>query len=92
MFAYSTRTAAKTAAIMAVAIMAIVVIGAAAPVPAKDGAQKETTDRLLVCDSITDPAEKLACYDSVVENLKQSPAAPAASSPLPLLRLQRRPQ
>ncbi len=78
MIAYSTRTAAKTAAIMAAAIMAI---GGTAPVCAQDGAQNGTTEQLLACDGMINPAERLACFNAVVEGLQQSPAAPAASSP-----------
>ena len=78
MFADSTRTAAKVAAIMATAIVAL---GGSAVVGAQDDAQNQTNERLLACAGKSDPTEKMACFDAVVENLKQSPAAPAAESP-----------
>lgn len=64
---------------MATVIMAIG--GAAAPARAQDGAQNGTTERLLACGVMTDPTEKLACFNAVVESLKQNPAAPSANSP-----------
>lgn len=76
MFAYTTRTAAMISATMA----AVVAIGTAAPARAQDDAQDGTTDQLLACDAMTDPTEKLACFDAVVESLKSGPAAPAVSS------------
>ena len=77
MFGYTTRTAAMTAALTAAAIM---VVGTVAPVRAQNNTQDGTTDRLLACDGMTDPTEKLACFDAVVESLKQSPATPAVDS------------
>jgi len=75
---YSTRTAALVTA----AIVAIVAIGeVAAPVSAQDSAQNDTADQLLACDGMSDPAERLACINDLVEGLKQSPVAPADSSP-----------
>ena len=78
MFADSTSTVAKSAATLAVAMMAICGFNT---VHAQDGAQSETNERLLACDGMTDPVEKMACFNAVVENLKESPAAPAAESP-----------
>ncbi len=78
MFAYSTRTAAKMAALVAAAI---VPFGGSAAVGAQDDAQNRTNERLLACAGISDPAEKMACFDAVVEDLKQSPPAPAAELP-----------
>lgn len=78
MFAYSTRTAAKMAALVAAAIVSF---GGSAAVGAQDDAQNRTNERLLACAGISDPAEKMACFDAVVEDLKQSPPAPAAELP-----------
>lgn len=78
MFAYSTRTTAKMAALVAAAI---VPFGGSAAVGAQDNAQNRTNERLLACAGISDPAEKMACFDAVVEDLKQSPPAPAAELP-----------
>ena len=75
MFCSSTRLAATvTAAIVAIG-------GVAPPVCAQDSAQNGITERLLACDGITDLTERLVCFNTVVKDLKQSPAAPAASSP-----------
>jgi hypothetical protein len=70
--------AAKTAVIMAAATVAF---AGAAAVRAQEDAQNQTNEQLLACDRISDPAEKMACFNAVVDNLKQSPAAPAAESP-----------
>jgi len=74
----TTRTAAKMAALVAAAIVSFV--GSAAE-GALDDAQNQTEERLLACDSISDPAEKMACFNGVVERLKESNAVPAAESP-----------
>ena len=60
---------------------AIVPFGGSAAVGAQDDAQNRTNERLLACAGISDPAEKMACFDAVVEDLKQSPPAPAAEPP-----------
>ncbi|RLA30778.1 MAG: hypothetical protein DRR11_12475 [Gammaproteobacteria bacterium] len=73
MFTYSTRTAAKTAATLLAAIMAI---GGSTIV----NAQGETDEQLLVCDRIADTAEKMACFDAVIKSLKQAGDAPVVES------------
>lgn len=78
MFTYSP----KTAAIVKAAIVAIVAIGGvAAPVFAQDSAPNGTAEQLLACDGMIDPTERLACFNDIVEGVKQVAVAPAASSP-----------
>lgn len=60
---------------------ATVAFTGAAAVRAQDDARNQTDEQLLACDRISDPAEKMACFNAVVDNLKQSPAASAAKSP-----------
>lgn len=74
MFTYSTSTAAKTAATLVAAIMAI---GGSTLV----NAQSDTDEQLLACDRIADTAEKMACFDAVVKSLKQAGDAPVVESP-----------
>lgn len=74
MFAYSTRTAAKTVATLVAAIM---VVGGSTLV----NAQSDTDEQLLACDRIADTAEKMACFDAVVKSLKQAGDAPVVESP-----------
>jgi len=73
MFAYSTRAAAKTAATLVAVILAI---GGSTLV----SAQSETDEQLLACDRIADAAEKMACFDAVVNSLKQAGDAPVVES------------
>ncbi len=75
MFAYSTRRAAMTVVVLAAVVIAIC---GSNIVHAQDGDQSETDERLLACDGIGDPAEKMACFDAIVKSLKQSDAAPTA--------------
>jgi hypothetical protein len=56
-------------------------IGGTAAAWAQDAAEDETAEQLLACDDIADQAEKLECFNSVVNSLKDSPAAPQAESP-----------
>lgn len=42
---------------------------------AQDGDQAETADRLIACDDIDDVSERLACFDAVVNEMKESSAA-----------------
>ena len=71
MFTYSKSTAAKTAATLVAAIMAI---GGSTLV----NAQSDTDEQLLACDGIADTAEKMACFDAVVKRLKQAGNEPVA--------------
>jgi hypothetical protein len=73
MFTYSSRTAAKTAATLVAAIMAI---GGSTLA----NAQSDTDEQLLACDRIADTAEKMACFDAVVKGLKQADDAPVVES------------
>lgn len=46
------------------------VCGISAESSAQVAAEKDTTARLLACDPITDPAEKMACFDAVVKSIQ----------------------
>lgn len=70
----STRAPALTTA-------ALIAVAATAPVRALDDVGGETERRLLACDQISAPAEKLACFDAVVESLSTPPVEPAVSPP-----------
>ncbi len=76
----SIRTAAKKAALTTMAMLAI---GSADPVRAQGNTESETTDLFLACDKISDIHEKVACFDAVVNSVKQGRAAPAVGSPPP---------
>ena len=78
MFTCSTRMSVKTVATLAAAIIGI---GGSTTLHAQDVAHQDTEERLLACDGITDPTEKLACFDTVVETLKPPPVAPVAETP-----------
>lgn len=89
MSSYSTGTAAKTAAALAIAIAAVMAIGGFVSVYAQNDAQNETDERLLACAAIGDTVERIACFDDVVEGMQQdtkssevasteSPAMPTA--------------
>jgi len=87
MFSNSTGTAAKTAAILIVATMAVMAIGGLPAVYAQNDAQDEIDERLLACADLSDTAERIACFDDVVKGLKQgtesTEVAAAASTAAP---------
>jgi len=71
MLSYSTGTASKTAATLMVAITAVMAIGGFVSVYAQNDVQNEIDERLLGCAAIGDTAERIACFDDVVEGLQQ---------------------
>ncbi len=71
MISSSTETAAKTAATLLVAITAVLAIGGFVSVYAQNDTQNEIDERLLACAAIGDTAERIACFDDVVEGLHQ---------------------
>lgn len=78
MSCHTKRSAAKIAA-----TALVLIIGWAASIGAQGNADNAATQRLLVCDAIADPDEKLACFTAVVESLKSAPTAPSVDSPAP---------
>lgn len=87
MLSYSTGTAAKTAVTLVVAITVVMAIGGFVSVYAQNDIQNEIDERLLACAAIGDTAERIACFDDVVEGLQQdtesSEVADADSTPPP---------
>ena len=67
MFICSIKTAARAAA-----IMVVLVTGVATLASAQDGGKQAITDKVLACGRITGLSQRLVCFDSIVENLKQS--------------------
>jgi hypothetical protein len=65
----------------AIAVAAIMAFGGSAPALAQEAAEDETTERLLACDKISDLTQRLVCFNSVVESLKESPVTPEVESP-----------
>lgn len=78
MFGNSARLLAKSGALLAVTF---VWIGLTNPVWSQDASQSATNDRLLACNAITDPTEKLECFASVVRELEQDTEVPGAAPP-----------
>ena len=78
MFSYFLRTASiGTLAKNAAALVTVIFAFCGSPVVhAQDGAQNGTDERLLACDKISDPAEKMQCFDAVVRSLQQADATP----------------
>ena len=78
MFSYFLRTASiSTLAKNAAALVTVIFAFCGSPVVhAQDGAQNGTDERLLACDKMSDPAEKMACFDAVVKSLQQADATP----------------
>ena len=71
MFSYTTGSAAKTAAILMVATTAVLASGGFVSVYAQNDTQDEIDERLLACADLSDTAERTACFDDVVQGLKQ---------------------
>ncbi len=78
MFGNSARLLAKSGALLAVTF---VWIGLTNPVWSQDASQSATNDRLLACNAITDPTEKLECFAAVVRELEQDTEVPGAVPP-----------
>lgn len=55
--------------------------GFAAETMAQASVQDDTASRLLACDPIEDAAEKMACFDAVVKDIKESAHEPSAEAP-----------
>jgi len=60
--------------------------GVVQPLLAQDGAQNETTDRLLACDAITDSTERMNCFNAVVEGLNQDSESSAVADAEPVAK------
>lgn len=71
----------KAAALTTTAVAAIAATVAFAPERVLAGAGSETEARLLACAEIDNQTDKLACFDSVAESLRQGSAGPEADGP-----------
>lgn len=67
MFAYAKRPAIKAVVVLSAAIFAI---GG----PIATGAQDNTDEQIRACGEIEDAAERMECFNAVVESLDESPA------------------
>jgi hypothetical protein len=83
MFSYFLRTASLSTVAKNTAslVTVIVAICGSSVVHAQDGAQNGVDERLLTCDKISDPAEKMECFDAVVQSLRQADATPTTEPP-----------
>lgn len=83
MFSYFSRTASISTLAIKVAplVTVLLAIFGSSVVHAQDGIENRTDERLLACDKISDPAEKMECFDAVVQGLKQTDATPATEPP-----------
>lgn len=78
MFANSTRLTPINGALIAVTFACISLSNS---VWSQDVSEAVTNERLLACNAITDATEKLACFNSVVNDLGVVSEAPVATSP-----------
>ncbi len=73
MFAYAKRSASKTVVVLSAAIVAI---GG----PMVTAAQDKTDERIRACGEVEDAAERMECFNALVESVNESPAEPDVSA------------
>ncbi len=75
-----TGTAARTAATLMLATTAVMASGGLVSVYAQNDTQNEIDERLLACADIGDTADRMACFDEVVQGLKQGADSPEVAN------------
>lgn len=60
--------------------LVLVLCALSVELPAQVTDDDDTAEKLLACDPIPDPAEKMACFDAVVKSIKDSDERPVADT------------
>lgn len=71
MFFHTTGTCTRTAATLMATTVAVITMGGSTEGHAQDGARSEVDNKLLACAEISETAERMACFDDVVNDLQE---------------------